>query len=435
MINKNLLQNKFVIISIGLIYTYLFYLSYILVLNTVYGYMGFEIIESRLDNVNVTLCTFLFSVTPLIFYNGIKQISSFLAIFIYYILYVPIIVSYFFELSGSSGYLLYQQLLFMIGMSIIFLSDHINFKGRFIINSKINISHMLFIVTILIITYIIIIYHDNLRFVSIEDVYVQRSSNKDFGQRNIFGYIYIWLSNALIPFLLSYGLFAKKYKYFLLGILACLIVFMATAAKSVLTYPLLILLIYLFIRGRSLKHTFAFIGLGLSLLLLIIINSDVNLLTSLFLMRTIGNGGSLTRHYHDFFLSHPHTYYSHVNVVNLFTNSYPFKDLSIGQVVGREYYSYDMNANANFWATDGIASLGDMGIIISSVILFLVFVVFNNLSKSYNKLFLIMILIPYLFSLLNTSLFSSVISGGAFIIFLLLSTKHINQKASLKEHN
>src|SRR5690606_24851887 len=111
-----------------------------------------------------------------------------------------------------------------------------------------------------------------------------------------------------------------------------------------------------------------------------------------------------------------------INVVNVLTNSYPYGDKSIGQVVGHTYWN-ESNANANFWATDGIASLGEIGILVSSFVIFLLFILFNRISQVYNKTFLILVLVPYLNALLNMSLFTSLLTGGAFIIFFLLSFK------------
>ena len=55
----------------------------------------------------------------------------------------------------------------------------------------------------------------------------------------------------------------------------------------------------------------------------------------------------------DFFetTGQPHTYYSHINIVNALTGMYPYKDS-----IGRAVMDRDSNANGNFWLMDGIAA-------------------------------------------------------------------------------
>jgi hypothetical protein len=431
----NIFDNKVSHLIIASLYSYLFYRGYLDFLYPTFEYMGYEIIKNRVNDDFLFFLSLIISIIPIIFFKGINQISSFLCVFIYYILYVPIIITYFFDLEGSNLYLIYQQLLFMAGMILLILADRIKIKKSIVINSNINIFKILFIITIIVVFYIVLFYNKNLKFVSFEDVYEQRASNQDFGKSNLLGYFFAWLSNALIPLLLAYGLFSKKLFFFMIGTLASVIVYMSTAAKSVLTFPIVIFVIYFSLKRKNLNLSLPFIGVIFSFIFIIIINLEFNVLSSLFMMRTVGNGGSLTKHYHDFFIDNPKTYYSHINIINYFTRSYPYNEDALGQVVGKEYWSDDMNANANFWATDGIAALGDFGILFSSFLLFIIFIIFNNISRNYNKLFLILILIPYLFSILNTSLFSSILTGGAFIVFFFLSFKSIKNNNYINENS
>ena len=184
----------------------------------------------------------------------------------------------------------------------------------------------------------------------------------------------------------------------------------------------------------SLKNSFSTIGLGLIFLMIITLLSGLSIFSALLWMRTLGNGGMLTNYYHKFFSEHQQTYYSHINVVNTITQGYPYGNYSLGQIIGREYWSDDLNANANFWATDGFAAIGDAGILVSAFILFCIFLVFNKISVYYNKIFLICILIPFLGTLMNTSLFTSLVTGGGFLIFLFLSLKNTIQNPYINEN-
>jgi hypothetical protein len=126
-------------------------------------------------------------------------------------------------------------------------------------------------------------------------------------------------------------------------------------------------------------------------------------------------------HYYEYFSTHPKTYYSHIGPVNFFTQSYPYHDLGLGQVVGQYFWSSDMNANANFWATDGFAAMGLAGIAFISVIMFLLLVVTNMVTKNINRLFVLLLFVPIIGSVTNTSLFSTMWSGGGFFMIIVIT--------------
>ncbi|QIL39214.1 hypothetical protein G7074_07955 [Pedobacter sp. HDW13] len=272
--------------------------------------------------------------------------------------------------------------------------------------------------------YIAFIFRNNLNFASYEDVYLQRSSTEGIGTDVFTGYLSTWLANVMIPICAAYGLFAKKKWYFIASISGALICYMSKADKSIFLFPVFILALYYFLKNSNLKNSFSSIGIALSSIMTFTLVVPTNIFfIAIFWMRTLGTGGILTNFYQKFFMDHPLTYYSHVRIINAITGAYPYGDLAVGQVVGKEYWSDDMNANANFWAIDGIASLGEAGIIIASLLLFCIFLLFNRICAGYNKLFIICILIPYITILLNQSLFSSLVTGGGFWILIILLFK------------
>jgi hypothetical protein len=147
-------------------------------------------------------------------------------------------------------------------------------------------------------------------------------------------------------------------------------------------------------------------------------DSTAFLVSAIVLNRTIGNGGQLTMTYYDFFTFHAQTDYSHVNGIKLLTHPYPYGDLALGQVVGQFYWSPLANANANFWATDGIAAMGLVGVFFASVGSALLFVMMNSFTRLYDTRFVALCFLPFVITLLNQSMFSSFWSGGGFFLLL-----------------
>lgn len=405
---------------IALLYAILFYQGYMIFLNPIFGYAGFGLNEPRLTNYLFMIYSFALSVLPIYFFRGVNTISAFICIFIFFLLYIPVQITFFLDYDGDDLYVGYLQFLYFLGMSLLFYADRVKFKTRIVLPSRIDFFKVILVLTILSTLYMAVKYGGSLKLVAFEDVYEQRFATSELGSDVFTAYISSWLAYLYIPVCFSYGLFAKKKIYIIVGILGSIIIYMAIASKTALVFPVVIYVMYKVLKNRSLKSSFTFIGMGLLIAMFVTLMLDFNAITALFWMRTIGNSGSLTLHYHYFFETHPHTYYSHINIINFFSQSYPFPGKGLGQAVGNYYWADDTSANANFWATDGIAAIGDLGILVSSILLFIVFIFFNRISKNYNFLFLVLTLIPYIMSILNTSLFSSLFTGGALFLFLML---------------
>ncbi len=418
---KRFYQSKRFTYVIGFLYSLLFFYGYREILNGGYLYMGFTIEDHRVENNMLVLVTFLFAILPLIFRNGYKQISSFITIFLYLLLYVPIQFTIFFVMKGSQLEIMELQLLFCLGMSLLHIADRFGNEYKFYLPSNINIFKIVLFLTWLGTLYIGFKYRGNLRFVSYEDVYIQRSATEALGSDIITAYFGAWLANVFIPISAAYGLFSNKRLYFLSALLASIIFYMATADKAILSFPFIIYGLFKLLKNRSLNNAFSIITIGLSLVMIYTLNTEFSIFSALFWMRTLGNGGLLTVLYHDFFQHHPVTYYSHINFINALTHYYPYGDQSLGKLIGSEFFSDETNANANFWATDGFAAFGTAGILIASLLLFINFLVINKITKGYKPVFLLCIFVPYISSVLNQSLFSSFLTGGeVWLLFILI---------------
>ncbi|WP_312304252.1 hypothetical protein [Chryseobacterium sp.] len=415
-----ILEKRTLYYLIALLYAILFYQGYMIFLNPFFGYAGFGVNEPRLTNYIFMIYTFALVVLPIYFFRGVNTISAFVCIFIFFLLYAPIQVTFYIDYDGEDMYVAYLQFLYFLGMCLLFYADRVKFKTKIIIPSNVDFFKVLLIVTILSILYMIAKFGGSLKLVAFEDVYEQRSATSELGADVFTAYLSSWLAYMYIPVCLAYGLFAKKKIYIIVGLIGSIIIYMAFASKTALVFPFVIYIMYKTLKNRSLKSSFTFMGIGLITVMIITLLLDFNSITALFWMRTIGNSGSLTLHYHYFFADHPHTYFSHINIINFLSQSYPYPGKALGQAVGNYYWGDEMNANANFWATDGIAAVGDLGILVSSVLLFIIFIFFNRISKNYNQLFLVLTLIPYITSVLNTSLFSSLFTGGALFLFIML---------------
>lgn len=389
-------------------------------------YVNFEyggFLLHRKDPAFVAL-SLLLAVLPSLLYRGMRALSSFFSVFIFVVLYIPIILTLALASDRPLGQIVLLQLAFAAGMTLLFMADWVGVRNPLNLRTRWNLVSWAMGLTIVVTVYLLGVYGGNLRFVSFgEAVYEQRFANVELGAGLVTRYSSSWLANVLIPICLAYGVVTRRYRYFVVGSAACLVIYMATAAKIIILFPFLYAGFYALFAGGRLRRLYPIfvVSLSAAMLVLLAVSSLGGILflaASILMMRTVANGGLLAMQYYDFFAFHPHTNYTHVNIIRRLTDAYPYGDLGVGNVVGTYFYSPDMNANASFWVTDGIAAAGLPGVLLASVGCAVVFLVMNSFTRAYDRLFVGLCFLPFIVSLLNASLFSSLWSGGA--IFLLL---------------
>ena len=415
-------------VIVAFLFSIFYLLGYVFFLNRFFDYAGFVLYDKNLFFITFSC---IISILPIIFYRGFKSISSIISVFIYILVYIPTILTFALGLNTSIFHIVYIQLLFCSIMCFLFLADRFVLVRNFDNKKFAFISARIFLILTIISTiYLLYIYKGNLAFVSIKNVYEHRLANRIVGTDIVTRYLSLWLSSCFIPICLIYGLMNKKRFYFIVGTVTCIAMYMTTASKSVLLLPIILFGLHALFSRFGVHQIYSSITIlfSLSIIVLLLISPQPGSLifyfSSLLMWRIIGCGGHLNLWYYDYFSNHPQTYYSHIGPINFFTKSYPYGNLDVGQVVGRFYWTEDMNANANFWATDGIAAYGLAGVIIISIVFFFIIVLLNTITKKFDKRFILLLFIPFIVKILNTSLFTAMWSGGGiFIIIFLLFCK------------
>jgi ABC-type uncharacterized transport system permease subunit len=100
------------------------------------------------------------------------------------------------------------------------------------------------------------------------------------------------------------------------------------------------------------------------------------------------------------------------------------------------FYSGDptLDANAHFWATDGLAAWGLWGILLVSVVCALVFWVLDSTAKGHDLRFTALVVTFEALNLANVSLFTSLLSGGLglLMIFLYFAPRYYPESGSAR---
>ena len=276
------------------------------------------------------------------------------------------------------------------------------------------------------ILWVLIIFRGNFRIVSFADIYDLRNAADDLMEGSSVHYAVMWLSAVIGPFLLAWGIVRKRLSAFLAGVLVQVLVYSAMGAKSVMVSIVVVPVLALILRDKGtsfgLRLSWSCALLTLALYLGRSLGGSDSLffwLLSLVFMRTFGSSGLLTAWYHDFFLRNPLTYYSHIKGVSWFV-VYPYTN-PLGVEVG-SFYSGDptLDANAHFWATDGLAAWGLWGVMVASLVCALVFWVLDSTAKGHDlRLTTLMISFEAL-NLANISVFTTLLSGGLGLLMIFL---------------
>jgi hypothetical protein len=414
-------------VSLATLYAGVYMWCYIVYLYPNFGYAGFDYFPRP---AIFLVAAFIISALPALCYRGTRAVSSVLSVLIYLVLYVPIIMTFALACTKPLDEIVAIQLTFLAGMTLIVLADLAVIENPIQLSFHRDLMPFVLGLTVCSIAYMLLVYRGNLKLPDFgADLYLARAENEDLGKGLVTRYLSSWLATVLAPVCMAHGLTRKKLIYTVVGAAGCIVLYVAAAAKISMVLPFVYIGFYFYARNRLTKIYPILVG-TLSLVIVALVGISnfgtiIGLASSIVLMRTLGNGGQITVAYYDFFASHPQTDYSHVMGVKLLTHPYPYGNLSVAEVIGQYYFSPLMVANANFWATDGVAAMGLVGVLLTSLMCAAFFVALNSVTREYDLLFVVMCFLSFLNILLNQSLFSSIWSGGGFfiLVFLLFNKK------------
>ena len=406
---------------IGVIYSLAYNFLYKTYMYPLFGYMG---VEYRSLNIFEFIIWLFLSVFPLVFYKGFRCISSFILFFVYLLSYVPILLSLFCTNNIDSSISYSYSIALFVFMCLYFDMAKEKKLFRFRIKRKISLK-ALEILTLAIMLILLFQKRESLVFVNIlsqSDLMYDLRAQYSESSASYTGYLLGWLKGAFLPFLLVIYLKEKRWFRYFMVLIGYLLLFMLDMQKVTFLLPFIITGMYYINSWNSYFVQDKFHSI---LILLILIPSFIfylNLsnplvfgIAAIFIMRTICVSGWLTQLYLHFFDSHPYTYFSHINIVNFFSSSYPYKN-----VLGRAVSYGEFNANATFWLTDGISSCGLLGIIVISIVFYYFLQLLNAVTKNYDNKTVVLIFIPAISAMLNVSLFTSILTGGLGLLILFL---------------
>lgn len=390
-----------------------------------FSYIGnMDYVEMGMEN---RVLWILLSILPFAAYKGLTKLSSFFSLFLYLFVYLPFIHAIFVAYNISQLQIYSYSLAMMVIMISLFkLGGEWTLLRDIVVKPQISLRTIEIITLVLTLLYVAIA-HSSMHFVNIftqsGDMYAYREQNSEVESLGGIAYVQGWLFGAFYPFLLVCYLRMKRRKMALLPLIGYFLLFAVDMQKMTFLMPFALIFMYYVISLNEEKicnylHSFMMVCILLLSLVLYIYQDDeiVFAIAAIVLLRTVCVAGWLTQFYIHFFNENPYTYYSHINIVNYITESYPYTE-PLGKVVA--YGS--QNANANFFLTDGVAACGLAGIVIIGLVFAVILMFINSISARYKKSDMFIMFMPTIAYFLNVSLFTTMLSNGLLILIILVA--------------
>ncbi len=236
-----------------------------------------------------------------------------------------------------------------------------------------------------------------------------------------FRYLDAWVGLALVPLLLAESLRRRSVAAAaLLGVL-CVGMFLLSGRKTELFCPLAVGLAFVAVRsGVDLDG--ALVALAAALMLPLGLKAAgwsraLGFYANVVDFRVFAVPQVLVAQYDAYAATHGWTLFRHVGLVNrLFFRGAPFTQPYAA--VAAFYYHARFTADAMPYATDGLAALGLAGLPLVALLLGATFLGLDKAAARHPAELVLPAMLPFLFSLCNNSLFTSLLTGGGLVLAL-----------------
>lgn len=399
--------------------------SFMLYLDPIYYYSGFEIEFNIFKYVLSFLFTYM--ILRLIPFEA-KSVSGIITQFFFVSVYIPF-GSFFAMTNDSYTWFFY----FTVFWAIVFVVQRIDFNWKMIRSaaSRSNSTLAIYIAWISFLIFALIFIYADLKFnFSLLDVYDLREENPT-GVIPFSGYIINWLGKIFLPFLLIYSIVSQRryLNWMSLGIsLLILLLFSITGHKSYLMMiPAVVGTIWLINTTNFFLNLIKVFTIITAISLFVFVFFDEQLLISLFVRRTLYVPAQISFYYFDFFQNNP-IYLSNSVLEPFFDYSY---DHSPPHLIADHYFNKpEMSAN-NGIVADGYSHFGFFGLFIWALFFSLLLKVLDWLAYGKNKFIIWTLALLGLRVFIGGGLLTGLLTHGVLLIlilsFLLPNENRINE--------
>lgn len=420
-------SDRIYLILAALLYLAALYFSYDKYMSIYWEYFGFT--YEAWDLADLIFATSLTLLGCILAPVSLNWASSLIVTLLFIVVYMPtVVVTLSLDVDGIYKY---GELLVALGVGfgVINYSSRANVKFNW---TRIYIPWVLFLSIMLIIwlccvLVLVYYYSSSIRFVGFDDIYTQRFLARNTDVPVAIAYVKSLFINIVCAFFMSLGIVCNKWRFFFLGASGCILMYMIVAAKFAFALPFAFLILGYMLKLKShyqRKTWFLVVMFGFFVIVstvMVDLGYLWRLIASLLICRTLAIPGLMLSVYYDLFSIEGFTWWSHVKGFSLLVTApdnfindpiWPYLGLIIGD---RVYGNVNLNGNANFWAGDGVAAAGAVGILVISVLVAIWLRFLNESSRHWNSKFVILSILPFAVSLTNMNFFTSILSFGGII--------------------
>lgn len=233
-------------------------------------------------------------------------------------------------------------------------------------------------------------------------------------------YIVSWLGPVVIPSLIVFLVYMKKYFWALLFVLSLFILFGITGNKSYLFSLFLVMITYLGVKSFR-ERLVQFYCSVLSILVIISMLFDSlssTLYLSSFVIRRMFFTPALIFHYYwDFFSENNKLFFSNSILRRFLENSY---EEPIPEIIGKLYFGVDTSANGGIWA-DSVANLGLFGPFCILFLLLFILKISDQISDGKDPRIVLSFLSLGIYTMCNSAFFTTLLTHGFLLSLLIIA--------------
>lgn len=388
-------------------------------------YYGF-ILDINMVKVLISYCTlFLF----IILLNSYREeiISHFFVIILFFTVYVPIGVIYSYMNKSSVFFTIATFSFLILCISTIFFnikSANINLNAQN--DMKIRLSkpiyygiHFITIITVALMTIQNIKNMDIMQVLNLKSVYsVRENVTYNWGMN----YFFSWQTKVLTPFMIVVAYKNKNKLLQSIYLFSQLWLYLLTGQKMVL-FTLIIVLLLLKLSNKLIKPSFLFIR-GITVLLIfsileVVINKN-SYIIDFFIRRVMYLPALLNFYYYEFFSVNNFQLWKH-SFFGRFLGLKTDFEVEPSFVIGSYFFGNEnTNAVTGFLGSEYMNG-GSLGVIFATIILITIFKIVDKYTVKFGKEIVLVTMIAPLYSLWNSALMTSLVTGGILLALLLFT--------------
>lgn len=385
-------------------------------------------------NYNKLLISYVTTFIILIIIKEYKRhiFSHFIIVTLFFSMYMPIGVIYGLMNLSSNYYIIVNISFILLCVGTIYFNKN---QERIEKKQLIYLKQYWLIIIISTFTFVAMTVQnfkniDIMSVVNLSNVYAIRKKTTYYWGMN---YIFSWQAKILNPYMITYSYITDKKFVKWIFVFFQIWLYILTGHKMVL-FTLIIVVFILKFMHRLENMQILFINSLFCIYLLAVLEViffNKSYIIDLFIRRVMYVPALLGFYYYDFFSVHGFQMWKYTLFGRIFNIKTDF-NIAPSFIIGKKYFNdVNMNAVSGYIGSEYMNG-GFVGVILATIVLIVLFKVIDKCSQRLDNNILLVTLLTPVYTLWNSTLFTSILTGGFFIGIIILSqTKVKNENTVL----